>query len=364
VDELLALAKRWKLGSISDEMHRLANPNAKVTKAAHKLTQHTEWRLGLTGTPLRSNIHDIWAQWYLIDLGVTFGANFVQFRREFMVENVYSPHEIKAREGALEEVGLRMRRRGLRFTKQDCLDLPPKVYEKIEVDLTPEQKKAYKQMENTLIARLQDQPIGEESDGEERVATAANQLVMLLRLTQITSGFVTDDDGNVYVFPTNPKLAALEEIVRETIDDQKQIVWAVYRNDIDAIVRKLADLHPRVIDGRQVGSKGQRERDEIETAFARGEFPLIVANPAAGGVGLNLQPASMAHYFSQSYSLIQRLQSEDRCHRSGSERHNKVTYNDFIARGTIDEVVSAAIAEKKDIADVVVDLRRHIGLEN
>jgi SNF2 family DNA or RNA helicase len=79
-------------------------------------------------------------------------------------------------------------------------------------------------------------------------------------------------------------------------------------------------------------------------------------------VGLNLQAASIACYYSLGYSLIDRLQSEDRCHRSGSEIHNRVLYVDFLCENSIDPVVRNAVAEKKEVAEIVVDLKRAIGI--
>jgi SNF2 family DNA or RNA helicase len=349
-DALTALMGRVKVGMALDECHKIRNPQAKVTKAAVSLAQHADWRLGMTGTPVLQGAQDIWSQWYVVDLGITFGANYVQFRREFLDENPYT-FKLEAKPGALEEIGIRMRKRGLRFTKEECLDLPPKIYESIEVEMTPEQKRAYKQMEADLVAML--------SESNDEYATASNQLAAILRLTQITSGFVPNETGEIHRFRPNPKLASLEEIVEEQIGAQQIIVWARYREDVRAIAERLAGFNPVLIQGGQ----SDQERRDAEEWFQSGERRLLVANPQAGGVGLNLQRASLAVYYSQGYSLEHRLQSEDRCHRSGSEVHNRVTYIDLVVKATIDEVITEALAGKKSVAEAVVDLRRAIGME-
>jgi SWI/SNF-related matrix-associated actin-dependent regulator 1 of chromatin subfamily A len=350
------LARRVKLAFVPDEMHKLANPNAKWTQAAMSLALVSAWRLGMTGTPIRNGAEDVWSQWYVVDLGQTFGANFVQFRREFFEEG-YDGFSLDPQDGTLDEIGMRLRRRGVRYRKEDCLDLPPKMYEIVEVEMAPEQERAYVEMEETLVARLQAGP-----DGDEELATAATQLVAILRLTQITSGFVTNEDGAIYRFPSNPKLDALEEIVRAEYPTQQIITWAQYREDIRAIAERMRDLHPLLVQGGQ----SDAERGQIEPLFQSGQRRWIVGNAAAGGVGMNFQAASLATYYSQGYSLIDRLQSEDRCHRSGSEQHERVTYIDFLAkfrngRQTIDHVIRDALEAKKEIAEVVVDLRRAIG---
>ena len=105
------------------------------------------------------------------------------------------------------------------------------------------------------------------------------------------------------------------------------------------------------------------DRDEAERKFQAGEAKVLVGNPASAGVGLNLFQASVALYYSQGYNLEHRAQSEDRCHRSGSEIHDSVTYIDLSARGTVDEAVRAALAGKLELAEAVVELRRNIGME-
>lgn len=349
----------------ADEMHKLKNPQAQWTKAAMEIAQHATWRIGLTGTPILNGAHDVWSQWYLVDLGVTFGSNFVQFRREWFDENPYDFGKLEPKADTLEQIGLRLRRRGLRYRKDECLDLPPKVYERIDIGMTSEQERAYRQMEEHLVAELtgategpadgDDDPGTGESD---RYATAATQLVAILRLTQITSGFVPDENGVLHRFVPNPKLDALESLVREQIGDQQIIVWAHYREDIRAICERLADLRPAVIQGRP----RTMEPAQAEAWFQSGQTRLLVANPASGGLGVNLQAASLAIYYSQNYSLDERIQSEDRCHRAGSEIHHAVTYVDMVTVGTIDDVIVAALRAKKNVAALVVDLRRAIGL--
>lgn len=345
-EDLVALCGRKRVGIILDESQRVKNPQAKVTKAAMELARVSSWRLAMTGTPITNGAHDVWSQWYVVDLGVTFGANFRQFRNEFFNDNPYT-FALEPKEGTLQKIGARMRKRGVRYRKVDCLDLPPKVFELAECEMSKEQSKAYREMSEWLYTQF-------EEDGD--VATAATSLVKLLRLTQITSGFLPTEGEATHFFKPNPKMTLLEELVRENIAGQQIIVWAWYRNDVAAIVKMFDDLKPV----RLVGGMTTEERSEAERRFQSGESRLLVANPASGGVGITLTAASMAIYYSQDYSLEGRMQSEDRCHRAGSERHNKVTYVDLVCKGTVDEIVREALVAKKNVADVVVDLRQHL----
>jgi SNF2 family DNA or RNA helicase len=273
--------------------------------------------------------------------------------------------------GALSEVGMLMRRRGLRYRKADCLDLPPKQYETQEVELSAEQRAAYNQMAATLVAMLQgerapagyefpgdaDDDLGDEPlPGERKIATAATQLSMILRLSQITSGFLPTEEHGTHVFSVNPKLDALEEIVRENVVNQQIIVWARYRRDIETICARLANLNPV----RIYGGMSERAGAQAEEDFQSGRSRVMVANAVSAGMGLTLTAASLVVYYSQDYSLENRIQSEDRCHRPGSEIHSAVTYIDLVCRDTVDEVVKEALDAKLEVAEAVVELRAHL----
>lgn len=340
-------------GLLMDEAHRIRNPLAKWSKACMKIASHADWRLTLTGTPILGGAENVWSQWYVLDFGVAFGANWVQFKTEFF-EVSWDGFKLMPRDGTLKEIGNRMRRRGLRYTKEECLDLPPKIYEQEEVDFGVEQKRVYEEMREDLVARLRAADRGED-DG---LATAATQLVAILRLAQITSGYVPDEDGRVVRLPVNPKLDALDRIVRENLKDQQVIVWCCYRENYRMLSERLADLKPELL----VGGMTVEERSAIEDRFQAGETRLLIANPSVGGSGLDLWKASLAIYYSQDFNPESRIQSEDRCHRHGSEIHNKVTYVDVMVKGSIDYVVQGSHAAKKSVADTVVDLREAIGV--
>lgn len=354
LDKLKAVVARRangkRLGLIFDEAHKLKNPQAKQSKAAMELARHAVWRLLMTGTPVLQGVHDVWSQWYAVDLGVTFGANYVQFRREFLDENPYT-FSLDAKAGTLSECGLRLRRRGLRYRKEDCLDLPPRLYQVSEYEMTKPQRAAYEQMARDLVAVLKN-----ERDEHGKLASASTQLAMILRLSQITSGFLPTEDSSVHIFDPNPKLDGLEEYVRETIRDHQQIVWARYRRDIETICARFADLKPVHIYG---GVK-QEDADYAMRAFQDGSRRLFIANPQSAGAGVTLTAASIAHYFSQDYSLENRLQSEGRNHRAGSERHRSVTYVDHTCEGTVDNVVREALSAKLEVAEAVVELKAHL----
>jgi SNF2 family DNA or RNA helicase len=343
---IVELSRTYKIGFIADEMQKFKNPNAQRTKAALKVAAACVWRLGLTGSPVLQGGHDVWAQWYVVDLGTEFGASFVQFKREFFVPNEYTM-ELYPRRGSLDEIGTRMRKRGVRYATEDCLDLPPVIdLDPYEVDMTREQLRAYVEMEDELITQM--------DSGE--LATAATQLVSYLRLMQITSGHVTTENGAIHLFNPNPKLDLVEEVVRDNINAEQIIVWAHFRPDMDMLTHRFRDLNPAIVRG----GMSLEATDRSENQFRDGTSRLFLGQPGAGGLGLNLQAASLALYYSMSYSLEDWLQSRGRCHRAGSEIHRRVAYGTFRCRGTIDDIVFSSLTRKESVANIVVNLREHI----
>lgn len=364
---LLALCRVYRVGLFMDEVHKIRNPRAGWSEACMTLAQHSRWHNVMTGSPILQGGQDIWSQWYVVDLGQTFGANNVQFRREHFDENPYD-FKITPKKGALEKIAIKMRDRGWRYTKDVLSDLPPKTYAPpIEVEMTKEQAKAYMDMEEDLVAILggekDDDTFEDDEEDKRPFATAANQLAMLMRVTQITSGFVKTSTGGIHLFDPNPKLDALYEMVEENIREQQMIVWARYRVDHEMIAKRLEKWNPQIIRG----GVSQKARDEIEVGFQKGKYRLLVASPGAAGESLNLYAASLAAYYSQDYNLDFRIQSEDRSHRQGSQMHKKITFVDFHAvfpggRPTRDREVSEALSGKKSVADFVVDLKRSLGI--
>lgn len=343
------LAKLVGLGVILDEMHRIKNPQAQMTRAANALALKAVWRVGMTGTPVANGAQDVWSQWYFVDLGLAFGANYVQFKREFFTDNPYTM-KLDPVAGALDEIGMRMQLRGLRFRKADCLDLPPQLWRTDEFDMTPAQARAYKEMAEQLLTQFSDDP--------EDAASAQTQLVAYMRLAQITSGFVPHDAGHLVRFDPNPKLDLLVDLLTDELAQEQVLVWAWFRPDQAAImdVLRRKGLDPIFMGS---GKKGV-DNDAAEDAFQAGKHRILVTNQASGGESRTLTAASTSVYYSQNFSLLLRDQSEGRNHRPGSERHNSVLYIDLHAKNTIDGIIRSAHLNKAETARVVVDVRRHL----
>jgi SNF2 family DNA or RNA helicase len=240
----------------------------------------------------------------------------------------------------LDELQEKLNRFSFRVKKEECLDLPDKLYTKREVELTEEQNKAYSQMKTLALAQF-----------NQGLTSTVNALTQIMRLHQIVCGHVKLDNGEIISLP-NKRIEELMNIIEEF--DGKMIIWANYRHDIEAIKLALQKEFGMNAVATYFGDTESEERQEIVERFQdpNSELRFFVGNPRTGGYGLTLTAASVMVYYSNSFDLEVRMQSEDRAHRIGQTKN--VTYIDLIAPGTVDEKIVKALREKIDIASQVL----------
>ena len=241
----------------------------------------------------------------------------------------------------LDELNMKLDRFSNRILKEECLDLPDKVYIRRDVELTEEQKRVYKQMKKLALAELQNGGL----------ATTASVLTQIMRLQQICCGHLQPDEGEVQVLDSN-RLRELLEITDEL--QGKAIIWATYTHDIQQVANALRDRFGPEAVATYYGDTKQDERQQIVDTFQDKASPLrfFVGQPRTGGYGITLTAANTVIYYSNSYDLEIRLQSEDRAHRIGQK--NKVTYIDLVSPDTIDVKILEALRCKIDLAGKVL----------
>ena len=227
-----------------------------------------------------------------------------------------------------------------RVLKKDCLDLPDKIYLKRTIEMTDEQRRIYKDIQKKAVSLL-----------SEGTVTIRHLITQIVRLHQISCGFVKLDNGSISELPYH-RLSELLEILEET--DGKVIIWANYRHDIQKIERELVKLYGSDTVGTYYGDVSQERREEVINNFQNLDNPLrfFIGNTQTGGYGITLTAASTVIYYSNSYDLEKRLQSEDRAHRIG--QINKVTYIDIVCERTVDEKIVKALRQKQSIAQTVL----------
>ena len=186
---------------------------------------------------------------------------------------------------------------------------------------------------------------------KDGMVSTVNALTQLMRLHQIVCGHVKLDDDRIVSIPSK-RIEELLSVIEEASD--KVIIWANYRHDIGAIKMALQKEYGMNAVGTYYGDTDDDERARVVKEFQDpdSELRFFVGNPRTGGYGLTLTAADTVVYYSNSFDLEVRLQSEDRAHRIGQTR--SVTYVDLISPGTVDEKIVKALRGKIDIANEVL----------
>jgi SNF2 family DNA or RNA helicase len=266
-----------------------------------------------------------------------------QARYAITLERSVATHSFKQIVGYrhLDEIHEKLSRFSFRVRKDECFDLPDKVFLKREVELTAEQKKAYDQMVLMALATF---------DGKG-MTTTTNALTQIMRLQQIVCGHVTLDGGEIVQLKNN-RLNELLAAIGES--DGKVIIWAHFRHDIEAIKLALQKEYGMNSVATYFGDTKAEERSEIVDRFSdeKSDLRFFVGQPRTGGYGLTLTSAHTMIYYSNGYDLEVRLQSEARIDRYGQK--NKMTYIDLFTPNTVDEKIVDALLEKMDIANTIL----------
>jgi SNF2 family DNA or RNA helicase len=212
----------------------------------------------------------------------------------------------------------------------------------MEFELTPAQRKVYNQMRDLGFALM-----------EDRACTPSIALTVLLRLQQIACGYLVTDlrpgEEEPWVLPIspNPRLDLLEEVV-DGIEHQG-IIWARFIPDIDSICAMLKKMGRTFV--RYDGSIDEDQCEINENRFHDGSAQWFVANQQKGGEGLTLVEARTMIYFSNSFKLLERLQSEDRAHRYGMT--GPLDIIDLVSAGTMEEGLINNLIGKYDVASII-----------
>jgi SNF2 family DNA or RNA helicase len=332
---------------VVDESTTIKNPKAKRTKAAVQLGKFTPYRRILTGMPVTNSPLDVYAQCRFLGRRYLGFSSYYSFRAEYaMMIDMQLPNRPSFKKVTgyqnLDELTDKLKKFSFIVAKEDCLDLPPKVYERYAVELTPEQTKLYKQLKDEALAEL----------GDMDVITAPLVITRMLRMHQLVCGHLPDERGRIHEIKNN-RLTALDDVLDEL--SGQIVIWATYRFCIQKIRQHLIDRYGAPALVTYYGDTKQKERQEAIDKFQAGKVRFFIGNPQTAGHGLTLTASSHHIYYSNNFSLEMRAQSEDRSHRIGQTK--SVTYIDLYAPGTVDEKILKALATKRDLADMVMNWR-------
>lgn len=333
------LLRAWEPDTlIFDESHRIKNQASKQSKAAARIAEKARFRMLLSGTPITKAPLDIFGQFRAMDPEV-FGTNWYAFKFTYGVWGGFKKFQLRGFR-KLAELSQRVRDHSYRVRKKDCLDLPPKVYVDVPVTLSPSSMKIYREMADDMIAEI-----------EETHATAAIVLVKLVRLSQITSGFIKDVEGKVRVFDSN-KLNTCMDLVGDMVQEgHKVVIFVRFIQDIERLSERLDNegIGYRILSG----SVPVRKRDSFIQEFqTQPNVKVFIAQIQAGSLGIELTAADVVIYYSVNYNAADFWQSQDRVHRQGQTK--KVTYYRLIVPHTIDHITFKVLDMKGKVANAVL----------
>lgn len=355
---VMRFAQAVRSAQTVDEAHQIKGEDSTRALNVVELGKLSEYKAVMTGTPILQSVLDMFMYFKYLDPMVIGLDDFYSFKNRYALLSDDGFNRIVGYDN-LEELMTAVRPHVFTCLKADVLkNLPPKTYTTIDVELTKEQREAYNDIKKKKLW----------TNGTVEVEIK-NALQKYSAMQTIVSGFINYDDvektalaesskmirsRQVLCDHTNaPKIVAMVEFLK-TAPHKACIIWSRYDYEIDMA---MAALQLAFGDGCAVKFTGALKagvaRDAAKNDFLSGKHKYFVANQATGGVGLTLNVADLTLYLSNTFRLLDRVQSEDRNHRKGQE--SNVLYADFLARGTVDRDIITAIREKKDLADWVRD---------
>jgi SNF2 family DNA or RNA helicase len=353
----------FRIMAIVDESTRIKNPASKRTIKTVKLGRLAIARRVLSGTPITKAPTDVFSQFDFLKAGLLGTTSYRAFVAEYAVlldPNSKQMQAIMKKIGGrgtpqivqedengnkmwrnLDKLASMIEPHSYRVRKEDCLDLPPKVYQTITFELDAKQRAVYERLKEDYHY---------DNDGDDMSFEA---IATRTKLKQVTSGFI-----NVYGEPqlldvsSNPRMAAFKEAIEDV--DGQFIVWAMFEEEINHIVAALKEAG--ISFCTYYGKTSKEDREQAIDDFQAGRKQGFVGHAGAAGIGITLTAARTAYYYSCSFDNELRLQSEDRNHRIGTT--TKVLYVDFVAEDTIDEDIVKSLATKNAIAWQIIDKNR------
>lgn len=343
-DEMLLTLLEWRPDMvILDEMHSIKSPTAVQTMACQQLGSVAKYRIGLTGTVIPNSVEDVYSQFRFLD-GTVFPDNYYAFLARYAVKGGFNNKKIVATKNE-QELSQRMQSVSYRVTKAECLDLPEETYIDLPVQLSPKERRLYDSMRLASFAELE----------AEQTVTASTVLTKLLRLQQITGGFLKADgeDGKVEQVGTS-KLDALRDILTDYVLENKKklVIFCRFLAEVDAVCNLLTSLK---IGWRCItGSVPMDERGKCVDDFQNDpDVKVFVGQIDSVSLGLTLHAASTAVIYSSTYNFASYEQCLARIHRKGQTQ--PCTYIHLVAERTVDSKIIQALRTKRDFAKRIVD---------
>ena len=324
----------WDL-IVPDEIHRAKSPSGKASLELKRLRAKARYRVGLSGTPMPHGPMDVFAPFRFLDVRI-FGPAFSAFRQKYAVMGGYQRKQITGFQH-LEDLEKMMAMVTFRVGKE-VLELPPETSVTYTCELAGEAARIYKDLDEDFIAHVKDGTI-----------TAANAMVKLLRLQQVTGGCVPTDDAVVHRVDS-AKLKLLADTLEDIGPEEPVVVFGRFHADLDAI-------HEACV---QVGAANETAMKSLELSGRRdeiarwqaGEAQVLAVQIDSGGEGVDLTRARYSIFYSTGFKLGKYEQAKARTHRPGQEK--PVTHIHLVAKNTVDVKIMRALEKRAEVVEAIL----------
>ncbi len=350
---------------IADESHRIKTHNIAASKTMHRLGAKAKYRMILTGTVITNKAIDVFSQYKFVDPTI-FGNSFYVFRNKYFDMVGYGGYTPVLKESMKDELIEKLHSIAFRATKAQCLDLPPttdiiryieleprtlSVYRSLVKDSFADRRAAGGNSHTKTCENRESNACAEDSYDSQNTITVTNVLTKLLRLSQLTGGFIGNDEGSVCQQVSKSKLEALEDIVDNAVQSgEKIVVIARFLAEIKAIKKLLEKKH---ILYSQVSGEVKDRGTQIHSFQNDPTVSVFIGQIATAGLGITLTAASTMVFYSLDYSMSNFEQTKARIHRTGQQKN--CTYIYLVAKNTVDEKVLNSLQNKADLAKALVN---------
>lgn len=322
---------------ILDESHRAKSPGGKQSWTLTHLAKRCRRRYGFTGTPMPNNCMDLYAQFRIIDPGY-FGTSYDNFKYQYGFWGGYEGRQFLKPKN-LEMLTDKFHKTALVAKTDEVLDLPKFIETKRYTNLNKRSMKHYDEVKDDLITMI------EREKQENGVVSIDNALVKVIRLQQIVSGFVNDDDDTIHKLG-DEKQKLFKDVMQDISKDERVVVFCKFHKELDDVkqlVGKNDDRHYYELSGRT---------NELKT-WRLDRHGVLGVQYQAGSEGVSFVESKYVIYYTPTYSYGNYKQSYRRLVRPGQNRSVDAIF--LIARGTIDLQVLSALERKEDAIEIIID---------
>lgn len=333
------ILKRWRPDMVvADESHKLKRPSARRSLYMRSWKK-AKYRAILTGTVITKSYLDVFSQWAFLN-NKQFGNKVDDFRARYLILGGFMKKQVKGYRN-FDELKGKIKQDSTIRREDQVFDMPATLEQRVPVLLSPSAMKMYQKMEYELFLELKR---GEVSD-------AKNIAVKLLRLQQITGGWIKSDEGNLHQISDDKLHTAQERLENLWNDNERVVVFARFLPEVHALSR--FGVHSRVNTYSLSGATRREDRDIRRRQFEAKSGPsLFVSQIQTGGLGISLAAAAEVVFYSVTYSYDDYYQASRRIR--GPKQTRTMRYQHLVVPNSIDTDIYSNLSMKKGLLDSIM----------